>query len=101
MILIRGNHESCSRAGTGYFRYLHHGNEYNCTDPYAQPPNGSATQPWIADFRDFQVGVTDTSTHPSTESGTTQAFADQLNLLGQFFERNKKPALFGARKHER
>lgn len=78
-----------ARAGTGYFRYLHHGNEYDCTDPYAQPPNGSATQPWIADFRDFQVGVTDTSTHPSTESGTTQAFADQLNLLGQFFRETK------------
>lgn len=41
VILIRGNHESCARAGTGYFRYLHHGNDTECLDPYAKSPHGA------------------------------------------------------------
>eukprot|EP00804_Cyclotella_cryptica_P010840 CCRYP_008781-RB/>CCRYP_008781-RB protein AED:0.04 eAED:0.04 QI:1078/1/1/1/1/0.85/7/113/289 len=96
LILVRGNHETCSRAGTGYFRYLHHGSDIECVDPYTESPNGRATQPWAVDFQDFQVGITDTSTPPNKSKNTTQAFADQLNLLGHYFERNKKAALFGA-----
>jgi hypothetical protein len=96
VILIRGNHETCSRAGTGYFRYLHHGSETDCSDPYSNSPEGAATQPWIVDFQEFQVGITDTSTPP--KGSTTQAFADQLNLLGHYFDENRKPALFGSRK---
>lgn len=97
LILIRGNHETCSRAGAGYFRYLHHGNDTECADPYANSPYGAATKPWVVDFEQFQVGVTDTSTPPNESENTTQAFADQLNLLGHYFEGNKKPAVFGAR----
>ena len=93
LILIRGNHESCARAGTGYFRYLHHGPETHCLDSYADP-TGTATQPWIVDFKGFQVGITDTSTHPKDD--TVQDFASQLNLLGLYFEANTKPALFGS-----
>ena len=38
VILIRGNHETCARAGHGYFRYLHHGNETACADRSTNPP---------------------------------------------------------------
>jgi hypothetical protein len=102
VILIRGNHETCARAGHGYFRYLHHGNETACADPSTNPPHGNATKPWIVDFKDFQVGITDTSVPPNASDSTstlnsTQAFADQLNLLGHYFEANKKTAFFGNR----
>ena len=92
LILIRGNHEACKRAGIGYFRYLHHGPETACVDSLTDPI-GTATQQWIVDFKDFQVGITDTSTPP--KDNTAQEYANQLNLLGHYFEANKKPALFG------
>jgi hypothetical protein len=97
VILIRGNHESCARAGTGYFRHLHRGNDTEFLDPYAKSPHGAAAQPWVVEFEDFQVGVADTSTPPS-ENGDEQAFADQLDLLlGHYFEGKNKPAVFGSR----
>lgn len=50
----------------------------------------------MVEFEDFHVGVADTSMPPS-ENGDEQAFADQLNLLGHYFERKNKPAVFGSR----
>ena len=53
MILTRGNHETCSRAGQGWFRYLD-----------ARPYDGECklnNPPWIADIGHHQVAVMDTA----------------------------------------
>ena len=47
LVLIRGNHETCSRAGHGWFRYLDaHSNRPECLE---------STDPWVISFKSLLV----------------------------------------------
>ena len=51
VVLVRGDHEKCERAGRGYFRFLDAGDNLACTD---------FSDPYALDFKDVQMIVMDT-----------------------------------------
>ena len=51
LLLIRGDHEKCERAGRGYFRFLDAGPAGSCTD---------FSDPYAIEFDEFRVVVMDT-----------------------------------------
>lgn len=78
MILIRGNHETCSRAGTGWFRYL---------DARPVPEQGclNTSDPWVVSFNRLQVAVMDVANlktvEPPKGKSLAPLFAEQLTAL--------------------
>ncbi len=73
LVLVRGNHETCSRAGTGWFRYLD-----------ARPEPGEcldSTDPWIVSLPRMQFGVMDVANVEDENGPLDLLFAAQLNLL--------------------
>ncbi|MGH0032936.1 MAG: metallophosphoesterase family protein [Myxococcota bacterium] len=73
LVLMRGNHETCARAGTGWFRYLD-----------ARPPPATcqeSTDPWVVSFDTMQVGVMDVATLDGASGPLVDLFADQLEFL--------------------
>jgi hypothetical protein len=73
LVLIRGNHETCSRAGSGWFRYLD-----------ARPPPGTcldSTDPWVVSFDGFQIGVMDVANVEDASGPLDALFAAQLDQL--------------------
>ena len=74
MVLVRGNHETCGRAGEGWFRYL---------DAFEFPDLCvDNTPPWTVKTSKFSLGVMDTA---RVEDGSgmdlTRFFARQLETL--------------------
>lgn len=74
LVLIRGNHETCKRAGTGWFRYL---------DARPLPADcEDSTDPWVVDLGAVQVGVMDVAnTEDENEEPLDWLFAQQLDEL--------------------
>ena len=74
MILTRGNHETCERAGAGWFRYLD-------AHPYRAECKRN-NLPWLADLGSHQVAVMDTA-NLNDEQGhpLTKRFEKELNAL--------------------
>jgi hypothetical protein len=74
LLLVRGNHESCERAGTGWFRYL--GPDENpaaCLD---------STDSWVADLGHTQIGVLDSANlKDADDNPLTDHFAAELDAL--------------------
>ena len=74
MILTRGNHETCSRAGTGWFRYLD-----------ARDYDGECTLnhfPWVADLGSQDIAVLDTANlKDAQDNPLTPRFERELLLL--------------------
>jgi hypothetical protein len=75
IVLVRGNHEVCSRAGRGWFRYL---DAYEFADGCA-----NNTPPWTLEMGDVSIGVMDTARvevgDPSMD--LVNLFAQQLRRL--------------------
>ena len=75
LLLIRGNHEICSRAGRGWFRYLD-------ARPYAGSDCKDATDPWVVTFKSMQIAVMDvTAIHDDQGNSRAPRFAEQLRHL--------------------
>ena len=51
LVLVRGDHEKCERAGNGYFRFL---------DPFAARACTDFSDPYALDFEELQLVVMDT-----------------------------------------
>lgn len=86
LVLIRGNHETCSRAGNGWFRYL---------DARPQPEEcENSTEPWVVTFNSMQVAVMDVA-NTMDEAGKPldRLFAAQLDTLDKALH---KPAWIAA-----
>ncbi|HKA29157.1 MAG TPA: metallophosphoesterase, partial [Candidatus Binatia bacterium] len=87
LVLSRGNHESCARAGTGYFFLLEPGVSPPDTcqradaatgDP-ANPPPSVAQPPWVARFGAIDLVVYDSS----NANDTTVKNAEMFEALGR------------------
>ena len=74
LVLIRGNHETCGRAGHGWFRYLD-------AHPYSPGECLESTNPWIADLEALQVAVMDVASLKHGKTSLDKLFADQLHEL--------------------
>jgi hypothetical protein len=74
LVLIRGNHETCKRSGTGWFRYL---------DARPLPAEcEDSTDPWVVDLGAVQVGVMDVAnTKDQNGEPLDWLFAQQLDEL--------------------
>lgn len=74
LVLIRGNHETCSRAGDGWFRYLD-----------AREPPGEckdSTDPWVVEFESMQLAVMDVANLEDGDGNSLSGFfAGQLAWL--------------------
>ncbi len=72
-IMVRGNHETCNRAGQGWYRYLDP-NPYDTTDVKtcnnpaydATPTGGNYNDPWAVSFGDTQVVAFDSANAPKS-----------------------------------
>jgi hypothetical protein len=74
LLPVRGNHETCERAGTGWFRYLGpRENPDQCPD---------STNSWVADLGHTQVGVIDSANLEDSDGNPlVDHFAEQLTGL--------------------
>jgi hypothetical protein len=74
LVLIRGNHETCSRAGDGWFRYL---------DARVQPDAcEDSTDPWMVEFNSMQIAVMDVANlEDENDNSLAGLFAGQLTWL--------------------
>jgi hypothetical protein len=69
-VMVRGNHETCNRAGQGWYRYLDP-NPYDatgvktCNDP-ANDNSGNFNDPWAVSFGDTQFVVFDSANAAKT-----------------------------------
>ncbi len=74
LVLIRGNHETCNRAGNGWFRYL---------DPRPYPDKClPTTEPWFMDAGPLKIAILDTGTLKDTDGQPlTKLYSDQLRKL--------------------
>ncbi len=82
MVLIRGNHETCSRAGMGWFRYL------DARDYSNECKTDSDS--WIAEVDPLRIAVLDTSYLDDTQGQPlVDFFADEFRDLGNSFTENK------------
>jgi hypothetical protein len=74
LVLIRGNHETCSRAGDGWFRYLD-----------ARPAPAAckdSTEPWVVGFDAMQLAMMDVASLESRNGDPlTELFAAQIESL--------------------
>ena len=76
LVLARGNHETCVRAGKGWFRYL------DARPPPPAPGCERSTDPWVVSFPGIQFAVMDTANlKGSGGSSLAGLFADQLSYL--------------------
>ncbi|HIE88650.1 MAG TPA: metallophosphoesterase [Gammaproteobacteria bacterium] len=76
LVLIRGNHETCKRAGIGWFRYLD-------ARPYSGSGCEDATAPWVVTLKSMQIAVMDvTTTKDANGNSLAPLFAEQLRQLG-------------------
>jgi hypothetical protein len=80
-IFTRGNHETCSRAGLGWFRYLDAG--------FFDGQCHLNSNPWIADIGNRDVAVMDTA-NLNDENGNplTDRFAAELLDIGYAMNKN-------------
>jgi predicted phosphodiesterase len=58
IIFVRGNHEKCERAGSGYFRFL---------DPFPMRPCEDFSDPYALDFDELQLIIMDASESEDTD----------------------------------
>jgi hypothetical protein len=81
LLPVRGNHETCERAGTGWFRYLGpRENPDQCLD---------STNSWVADLGHTQIGVIDSANlEDSDDNPLTDHFVEQLTDLDAMLGRN-------------
>jgi predicted phosphodiesterase len=80
LLLVRGNHETCSRAGNGWFRYL---------DPRPFPAAcQDFTEPYAAPVGDLRFLVSDTaaSADVKTTPELNEAFAAEIEKLAALAE---------------
>ncbi|HVZ74402.1 MAG TPA: metallophosphoesterase [Polyangia bacterium] len=97
-IMVRGNHETCNRAGQGWYRFLDI-NPYsatkNCNDP-ANDDLGNYNDPWAVTFGDTQVIAFDSANTsksayaPATKPADVTPFNNYTTELGeaQVFSQN-------------
>jgi hypothetical protein len=83
-VMVRGNHETCNRAGQGWYRFLDT-NPYDntgvktCNDP-ANDNVGNYNDPWAVSFGDTQFVVFDSSNAPKA-AFSPPAFQPYTNEL--------------------
>jgi hypothetical protein len=74
-IMVRGNHETCNRAGQGWYRFLDpnpYADTKSCNDP-ANDDAGNYNDPWAVTFGDTQVVAFDSAnTSKSAYSPSTK-----------------------------
>jgi len=74
LVLLRGNHESCARAGNGWFRYLD-------AHPYTEQCQHS-TAPWVMEVGSLRLAVLDTSElKDSDNQPLTGLYSEQLTQV--------------------
>jgi hypothetical protein len=86
-VMVRGNHETCNRAGQGWYRYLDP-NPYDatgvrtCNDPAndATPTGGNYNDPWAVSFGDTQFISFDSANVQKTAYNPTnfQPYTNEL-----------------------
>jgi hypothetical protein len=75
LVLARGNHETCTRAGKGWFRYLD-------ARPLESPEKClDSSDPWVVNFRNMQVGIMDVANTKANGNSLAELFAHQLDDL--------------------
>ncbi len=85
-VMVRGNHETCNRAGQGWYRYLDP-NPYDatgvktCNDP-ANDNSGNFNDPWAVSFGDTQFVVFD-SANASKTAYSPAAFQPYTSELAE------------------
>ncbi len=80
LVLIRGNHETCSRAGSGWFRYL---------DARQHPGTCvENTAPWSLQLENLSLGIMDTATLKKDGESLAPLFAEQLRELDHTLEQD-------------
>jgi len=85
-VMVRGNHETCNRAGQGWYRYLDP-NPYDstgvktCNDP-ANDNTGNYNDPWAVSFGDTQFVVFD-SANTSKTAYSPAAFQPYTSELAE------------------
>lgn len=74
IVAVRGNHETCKRAGVGWFRYL---------GARANPPQClDSTESWVADLGYVQLGIIDSANLKDADGNPlTDHFARQLTAI--------------------
>jgi hypothetical protein len=85
-VMVRGNHETCNRAGQGWYRYLdpapYDGTGVKtCNDP-ANDNTGNFNDPWGVSFGDTQFVVFD-SANASKSAYSPPAFMPYTNELAE------------------
>ena len=81
LLLVRGNHENCERAGFGWFRYFDaHEFTSKCEE---------STDPWIVNLPGMQIAVMDTA-YVKNKKGASlgSLFADQLAVVNPKLHQN-------------
>jgi hypothetical protein len=93
-VMVRGNHETCNRAGQGWFRYLdpypYDGTDKKTCDNPTFDNNGTTstdytfagnyTNPWAVSFGDTQFVTFDSSNTPKTTlAAGFEPYTDELN----------------------
>ena len=74
LVLLRGNHENCARAGHGWFRYLD-------AHPYTSQCQRS-TAPWVMEAGTFRLAVLDTSELKDADNQPlTGLYSEQLTRV--------------------
>jgi len=81
-ILVRGNHEDCSRAAEGWFRFLDPRN-YVWENAKTCNSNWTYTPPYPVSAGDLHVTVVDSSAVKSWDAQQATIFANQLGLLAK------------------
>jgi len=90
LVLVRGNHETCDRNGTGWFRYL---------DPHATVACSDASEPYETVFGDLRIvafdsaAAEDRATDPARTAGYKKQFAAVSKLAkgGSWFVTHRPP----------
>ena len=74
LVLLRGNHESCARAGDGWFRYLD-------AHPYTGQCQRS-TSPWLMQAGTFRLAILDSSELKDADNQPlTKLYSEQLTRV--------------------
>jgi hypothetical protein len=84
-VMVRGNHETCNRAGQGWYRYLdtapYDNAVKNCNDP-TNDNTGNYNDPWAVSFGDTQFVVFD-SANASKTAYSPAAFQPYTSELAE------------------
>lgn len=81
-VMVRGNHEECSRAAEGWFRFLDP-RPYLWENGKTCKSNLDVTPPYVATVGDMQFLMLDTSSVKDNDPAAAAMYARQLELYGK------------------